>query len=291
MKTIIIDSNHLLNRTFHIPSFQHLSTYINDEKVNTGALYGFIWSIKKINQRKNNEDEIYAVWDGGGKNWRHEFSADYKANRKKKSTEFYKQLTMTYDVLKVLGIAQCRVPNTEADDLIGSLAKKSRMKGNQVLIISSDKDFNQLVSKHIHILHPEMANNDEKLMTPEQVKEDYQLPPSKFADYLAIVGDNADNIAGLDGVGKKGARDLILANGSIEEILANDIHYKIKNGEKKPVSKKLQEKINNSKDILKKSRTLVDIKCDIDIDNFIDKSKPDFKKLKEYFRHLRLRHA
>jgi len=274
----------LLNRNFHVPTLQHLSVEIDGEEIHTGAAYGFLMSFKKMQIEKDKDEEIYVVWDGGGENWRHKLTSDYKANRKQKTDIFHRQQLITQDILRSLGVAQCQAKGEEADDLIGSLAKFKRLQGNTVIIISSDKDFNQLVSRHIQVLHPKMSNNDEKLMTPAQIEEDFGIPPSKFADWLALRGDSSDNIKGLEGVGKKTATELILGSGSVEEILSTDRHFLIKKGEKKPASRKLQEKINNSKEILKLSRQLVDIKCDISLKGKITRQKPDFHLLKTLFK-------
>ena len=284
MKSIILDCNHFLNRNFHIASFQHLSANIDGKEVLTGAAYGFIWSIKKVFAEKEPSDVVYAAWDGGGKNWRHEVDPNYKATRSQKVEDFYFQLNLSYTFLQLLGVTQYKAVGVEADDLIGSITKRERIKGNKVLIISSDKDFNQLVSKHVNILHPEMANNSSKLMTPEQIKEDYGIEPHQFADYLALLGDNGDNIQGIDGVGKKTAKELILGNETIDNIINSDVHYLLKDGEKKVVSNKLQEKLNRSKDILKISKQLVRIKCDFDLNKTEQKDKPNFIELKNQFK-------
>lgn len=291
MKTIIIDSNHLLNRNFHIKSFQNLSVTIDGETLLTGAVFGFLWSIKKIVNEKDPDDEVFAVWDSEGKNWRHELDSNYKANRGSKTNDFYFQAKLSYDFLKVLGIPQYKCKGYEADDIIGTLAKKKRIEGKKVLIISKDKDFNQLISRHVNVLHPGMGgtNNDEKLMTPQVVLEEYGIPPTMFIDYLALIGDSSDNVAGIDGVGPKTAKELLLGNNSIEEIVNNDVHYCLKeDGTKKVASKKLQEKINASKKILTLAKQLVTIKCDLEIDDVLDVQKPDFIKFKEMLKTYQL---
>jgi len=285
-KLILIDANHLLSRTFHVPSFQSLSAEIDGETVFTGATYGFLFSFLKIvNMHKGYEDKLIVVWDGGGKGFRSELSADYKANRAKKSDEFMYQLHLTKDFLRVMGVMQSTVPGIEADDIIGVLSKQGRIKGYKVVIISGDKDFNQLVSKYVNVINPNAGKDKEdRLMTPATVEEIYGIPPRLFADWLALTGDSSDNVAGIDGIGKKTATELIRGNGSVEDIIKADVHFKLVDGVKKPLSKKMQEKINNSKESLILSRKLVQIATDLDIDLQIETPKPDFITLKNMFK-------
>lgn len=284
-KLILIDANHLLSRTFHVPSFQSLSAEIDGEVVLTGATYGFLFSLLKlVNLYKGYEDKLVVVWDGG-RGYRTELSADYKANRAKKSDEFMYQLHLTKDFLRVIGVMQTTVPGYEADDIIGVLSKQGRMRGYKIVIISGDKDFNQLVSKYVTIVNPNAGKEKEdRLMTPEMVEEIYGIPPKLFADWLALTGDSCDNVAGVEGIGKKTATELILGNGSLDNILSSDEHFKITKGQRKPVSKKMQEKLNAAKDDLKLARKLVQIPTDIDASIDIENPKPDFIQLKVLFR-------
>jgi DNA polymerase-1 len=282
-KAIFIDSNHLLSRTFHVPSFQELKTTINGEVVYTGAAYGFLHSLKRlVEQYKQTDDMLVAVWDGG-RGFRVEISAEYKANRAAKTPVFLRQIDLTKQFLRAMGVAQCQVKDTEADDIIATLTRRARLKNFDVLIISGDKDFNQIVSEHVHVLNPK-GHNEYVMMTPESVEAHYGVTPRQFVDYLALVGDSSDNVAGIDGVGKKTAAQLIKCNGSIEDILSADTHYKFDDdGSKKPISKKLQEKLNASKEILKLAKRLVQIRSDF-TDFDVDCPEPDFMLLKAMFK-------
>lgn len=284
-KLILIDANHLLSRTFHVPSFQSLSAEIDGKTVLTGATYGFLYSLMKIvNLYKGYNDKLIVVWDGG-RGFRSELSADYKANRAKRSDDFMYQLHLTKDFLRALGVMQCWLPAMEADDIIGMLCKEGRVKGYKVMIISGDKDFNQLVSKYVHVVNPNRGeDNTDRIMTPEKVEELYGIPPRLFVDWLALTGDSTDNVAGIEGVGNKTATELILGSGSVEDILNMNVHYKITKGEKKLVSKKLQEKINSSKEQLKLALKLVQIKTEMHEDLEIENPKPDFVNLKTMFK-------
>lgn len=284
MKIVLIDANHLLSRTFHVPSFQNLSATVNGQKVYTGATFGFLVSLKHIIQlHKEHTDKLFVVWDGGSSIYRKNLSPTYKANRTERTAEFIYQLDLTKKFLHTLGIIQYQFKGIEADDIIGVLTKKARLARYEVLILSGDKDFNQLVSKHVHVLNPK-GHNEYRLMTPKTVQEDYGVPPHLFVEWLALTGDSTDNVDGIEGVGKKTATELINGNQTIENIINSDIHYKIKDGEKQPVSKKLQEKINSSKHILKLARQLVEIQCDLDVDLTVDDIKPNFLELKNMFR-------
>jgi len=283
-KIILIDANHLLSRTAHVPSFQDLKTTIDGRDVYTGATYGFLWSLKKMfDQYKEQDDKVIVVWDGGGKNFRHELSADYKATRAKKTPEFLFQIGLTKDFIRVLGIMQSQIPCTEADDIIGVLTIQARLKGYNVLIISGDKDFNQLVSGHVCVAHPNSGEAGDKIMTPEVIKEEYGILPSQFIDWLALQGDSSDNVAGIEGIGKKTAAELLNCNGTVEDIVKADIHYKFaRDGvTKKEVSSNIQQKINASKEQLILSKKLVTIQKQLNTELIIDQESADYRKLRD----------
>jgi DNA polymerase-1 len=267
-----------------VPSFQDLKVTIDDREVFTGATYGFLWSLKKMfDKYKQEGDKVIVVWDGGGKNFRHELSADYKATRAKRTPEFLYQIGLTRDFIRVLGVMQAQMPNTEADDIIGVLTIQARLKGYGVLIISSDKDFNQLVSNHVSVAHPNAGEDGDKIMTPEVIKEEYGISPSQFIDWLALQGDSSDNVAGIEGIGKKTASQLLQCNGTIEDIVSADVHYKFaKDGvTKKPVSDKLQQKISAAKDQLVLSKKLVTIKKKFDSELIVEQNTADYRQLRD----------
>ena len=282
-KAILIDANHLLSRTFHVPAFQSMKSVVDDEVVMTGATFGFICSLKNIIEKHQKpDDSLVVIWDGG-RGFRKELSVEYKANRSSRTPEFIFQLELTQEFLRLLGVMQCQQIDAEADDIIAVLAQRARLKNYDVLIISGDKDFNQIVDDHVNVLNPK-GGNEYVLMTPEKVEEHYGIPPKYFADYLALLGDSSDNVKGIDGVGKKTAMKLILGNGSIEDIIKANQHFEIDdNNSKKPVSSKLQAKINDSKKIIELSKKLVLLRTDFkDFNSTCD--EPDFIALKKLFK-------
>jgi DNA polymerase I len=282
-KAILVDANHLLSRTIHVPSFQALRSEVDGEFLPTGATFGFIVSLKRmIEKYKNLNDTIIIVWDGGH-GFRKQLSVEYKATRASRTPDFIFQLDLTKQFLRTMGIAQCCQVDVEADDIIATLARRARLKDYDVLIISGDKDFNQIVSDHVNVLNPK-GHNEYVLMTPESVKEHYGISSTQFVDYLALLGDSSDNVAGIEGVGKKTAAELIMANGTIEDMIAADVHYKLdEDGQKKPVSKKLQEKLNASKPIMKLAKELVLLRDDFD-EFELDNPEPDLLALKAMFK-------
>jgi DNA polymerase I len=284
MQALIIDAHHLLSRTFHVPALQHLKSTVDGVTTYTGATYGFLNSFKSIVEAQRH-DALIVVWDGGGKGFRNQIYPEYKANRIHRTDEFIYQLKLTQEFLKLMGVRQEQVPNVEADDIIGVLSKQARKFGWKVLIISGDKDFNQLVSNNVFILNPRQGEDGtDRIMTPEKVKEIYGVTPNQFIDWLTLNGDSSDNVDGIDGIGKKTASELIQANNSIQEIINSDIHYKLVNGVKKPVSKKLQDKLNANKEKLKLNLQLVKIQTDLDVKLNKNKPDPDFIKLKDMFK-------
>jgi DNA polymerase-1 len=288
-KAIIIDANHLLSRTFHVPAFQALKTTIDGAQVMTGATFGFLNSLKGIVEKHQKPDDtLVVVWDSSGGSFRKELCPSYKANRTPRTQEFIFQLDLTKEFLKVLGIIQCEQYGVEADDIIATLARRAKVKDYDVLIISGDKDFNQLVDDKTNVLNPK-GHNEYILMTPQSIEEHYGVGPKYFADYLALLGDSSDNVAGIDGVGKKTAAEIIRANGSIHQICNADVHFKFdKDNIRKPVTDKLQVKLNESKEIIKLAKQLVIL--DRDFNDFqVTGEEPDFLKLKSMFKQYSFR--
>lgn len=282
-KAILIDGHHLLSRTYHVPSFQNMKTTIDDKTVYVGATYGFLLSLKKMVElhKRHENDILIVVWDGG-RGFRVKLDPQYKANRTKRTPEFLAQINLTRQFLRCMGVIQCQMPDAEADDAIGALTRRARSTGYQVLIISGDKDFNQLVSNHVHVLNPK-GGDEYVLVTPSYIKKTFGFAPNRFIDYLALLGDSSDNVAGLEGCGKKTASELIQCNGTIEEIIAADEHFKFgRDGSKRPVSKKMEAKLKVSEKQLRLSKELVTIRTTDPAD--LEVEKPDFHALKAMFK-------
>jgi DNA polymerase-1 len=275
---VIIDGNQLACRCYF--SLDKLTTSYGKR---TETIYGFLGSFKKL-IKTYKDSTFFLAWDGGNDTRKSIYPA-YKAGRKNFEDAFYEQLDDIRKIVKYLGIKQYHIEKIEADDIIGTLAIKSRKKGKKVLIVSSDHDFEQLISRHILVLHP-LGNNiikDEKF-----VFDTYGIGPCRLVEVMSITGDSTDNIPGIDKVGGKTAAKLILANGNLESILKEPEKLKILNKRSEVVdaTDNLKEKIKANIDNIKIANQLVKINCNLDLQPDFTKTNPDYALLKQTFEKL-----
>lgn len=281
----IIDGNHLAARCYF--AIDPLTT---ENGKSTSVIFGFINSLYTYVKRFGLLDNYYCItWDSEGPKERHKLYPDYKANRKKFPDEFYEQISDIRTILKCLPVEQYKIEATEADDIIGTITLQARKKGQKVLIISSDHDFEQLISKHVRVLSPSLAISKEKLKNSEFVIEKYGIEPKQLIELMALVGDGTDNINGVEGIGEKTAVNLLKVNGGLNNLLANveDLKTLAKDGTVKDASSKMKEKIAKSVERIKLNRLLVEINCHLDISISFDKHKAiQLPELKEQFKKL-----
>lgn len=276
----IIDGNQLACRCYF--SLEPLTT---SKGRRTETIYSVLVSIRKLFREYGGKDTTFFVtWDGGNDRRKAIFS-DYKAGRKKFEDAFYEQLAELRKILTLFGIKQYHFSAIEADDLIGTLTIKSRKKGQKVLIISSDHDFEQLISRHVEVLHP-LANN--LIKNVQYVVDKYGITPDRVAEAMAITGDPTDNIPGIEGVGDKTAAKLIAANGSLQQILANPDSLKTLNRKGEIVDAKddLKQKIKLNLENIKIAYKLVKIYDDLDVEPDFSKQIVDFEAVRKIFEEL-----
>ena len=180
----------------------------------TNAVYGFVTMLRKL-LREDKPDLIGVALDVG-KTFRSEKFEDYKANRAPMPEDLASQMPLVRRAIEAHRIPILELQGYEADDVLGALACKAADAGYHVVMVSADKDLMQLVSPHISLFH----TGRNKMYGPQEVTEDFGLPPEKVADVLALMGDSVDNIPGVPGIGEKGAKSLIQEYGSLEELLA-----------------------------------------------------------------------
>ncbi len=222
-KILLIDANALIHRAFHaLPPL----TIKNGELVN--AVYGFsLILLKTINEL--NPDYVATAFDTPQPTFRHKEFKDYKATRQKADLELISQFPKVKEVITALGIPIFEKPGFEADDIVGTLAKKAEEKNLEAIIVTGDLDEVQLVSPNIKVYTMRRGFTDTVLYDESQVKEKYEgLSPLQIADYKALRGDPSDNIPGVLGIGEKTAIELIKKFGSIE-----NLYKEIKNNTKK----------------------------------------------------------
>jgi len=281
---IIIDGNQLACKCYF-----SLSPLTNSSGKRTETIYGFLGSFKKyIKTYQDNDTHIFVTWDGGNDK-RKSIFPDYKAGRKKFEDAFYEQLDSLRKILKCIGIKQYHIKSVEADDLIGTLTFKSRKKGKKVLIISSDHDFEQLISRHVKVIH---TIGKKTVIKDEQfVLDNYGITPNRLSEVMALTGDPTDNIPGIEGIGDKTAAKLVLANGSLKNIIDNPDDLKIfnKSGLVVDAKSNLKQKIKSSVNNIKIAYDLVRLRYNIDVEPDFSVQKTDFENLKNLFETLEFR--
>lgn len=208
---ILVDGSSYLYRAFH--AFPPLT---NSQGEPTGAMYGVLNMLKSLIAQVQ-PSHIAVVFDAKGKTFRDELFEQYKSHRPPMPDELRVQIQPLHQIIQALGIPLLTVEGVEADDVIGTLALQASKCGQKVLISTGDKDMAQLVDDNIMLINT--MNNT--LLDRKGVIEKYGIPPELIIDYLALMGDSADNIPGVAGVGEKTALCLLQGIGSMATIYAN----------------------------------------------------------------------
>ena len=257
---------------------------INSKGQNTSASYGFTNALLKLIE-EHQMDHIVVVFDvmEPGETFRSEMYEDYKAHREPPPDDLLANLPWIKDIVRALDIPVLEEPYVEADDVIGTLARKAEAEGAEVVIVSPDKDFQQLLSDHISIFRPAHRGEDFDPITAESFREKHGVDPIQFIDMLALMGDTSDNVPGVPGIGPKTAAKLIAEYGSVENVLDHAEEIK---------GKKAREGLLNHPDDARLSKKLVTIKIDLDVDldwHLFKRDAPDLRKLLGLFRELEFR--
>ena len=215
-KLVLIDGNSIINRAFY-----GLPQLSNSKGVHTNAVYGFMNILLKILGQEK-PSYLAVAFDLKGPTFRHKMYAEYKGNRKGMPEDLAEQMPLLKNLLKAMKISIVELEGYEADDLLGTLAKRGEKAGMKVSVISGDRDLLQLVTDNImvRISKTKSSGTEVEDYTPEDVKEKYQLSPSQIIDLKAIMGDSSDNYGGVPGIGEKGATKLLVEFGSVEEAYA-----------------------------------------------------------------------
>src|SRR6185295_3986612 len=196
---------------------------VNSKGMPTNAAFGFTNMLYKILKSKSPE-AIAVVFDAPGKTFRDEMYAEYKATREAMPEDLVRQLPHVKSIPPAMNIETLEMKGVEADDVIGTLAKRGLEKGYDVILVTGDKDFQQLVTKKAGDPQPGITIYDdmkERIIGIDQVVEKFGVPPDKVVDVLALIGDTSDNIPGVRGSGPKCAADLINEFGSVDNLLAS----------------------------------------------------------------------
>jgi DNA polymerase I len=247
----------------------------------TGATYGFTMVLRRLLEEER-PDLIAVAFDAKGPTFRHEQYAEYKATRERAPEDMVAQLDDLREVVRGHGITLFEVPGYEADDVIGTLAKAGEAAGHEVMIVTGDKDFMQLVSDHVKLYN--VFKKGEALVIEDEaaVEAKFGCTPDRVIDVLAIMGDSSDNVPGVKGIGEKGAAKLIQDHGSVAGVLEHLAD----------LPPKMAEKIEQSRDLLLLSRELVTIDTQVPLDPGLDgvgPAEPDVERLAELFQRMQFR--
>ena len=254
---------------------------INSNGLDTSAIMGFMNSLLDVIKRER-PDHLAVCFDKGGSVARNEAFPAYKANRDATPEAIKIAVPYIYKILEAMQIPIMVKEGYEADDVIGTLAKKAEKQGYQTFMVTPDKDFAQLVSENIFMYRPMFGGGYETWGIPEVQKKFAVERPEQVIDFLGMMGDSSDNIPGLPGVGEKTAKKFLAAYGSMEGLLANTHELK----------GKMKEKVEASKELGLLSKQLATIMLDVPVEfNFADfeMSQPDVQAVTDIFTELEFR--
>lgn len=256
-KLVLIDGHSILNRAFFgIPDLT------NSEGLHTNAVYGFLNIMFKILEEEQ-PDYLTVAFDVSQPTFRHEMFQEYKGTRKPMAEELRQQVPVMKEMLKAMGVTVIEKGGYEADDLLGTIAKRSEKMGVEVAVVSGDRDLLQLATDHIKIRIPKTKRTGTEIedYNAKDVIEKYQVTPIEFIDVKALMGDASDNIPGVPGIGEKTATAIIAKYGSIEEAYAH-----VEELRPPRASKNLKEHY----DMAQMSKTLATIEINAEIDYHLE---------------------
>ncbi len=266
---ILVDGSSYLFRAFH--AIKHLS---NSQGMPTNAIYGVVNMVKKLIGEYQPE-RMVVVFDAKGKTFRNDLYSDYKANRPPMPDDLRVQIEPIHQIIQAMGIPMLVIDGVEADDVIGTLCQQASEIKLETLVSTGDKDMAQLVNQHVTLINT-MTNT---FLTPESVIEKFGVPADKIIDYLALMGDSADNIPGVPKCGPKTAVKWLNEFGSFDEVLAQSDKVKGKVG----------ENLRASLSFLPLSYELATIKLDVELPNTPEQFKletPDYAQLVEIYNEM-----
>ena len=245
-KLVLIDGHSILNRAFYgVPDLS------NAEGLHTNAIYGFLNIMLKILEEEN-PGYLAVAFDVHAPTFRHELYAEYKGTRKPMPEELRQQVPVMKEVLAAMGICTVEQAGLEADDILGTLAKRGERDGMEVALVSGDRDLLQIAGEHIKIRIPKTKGGRTEIEDyyAKDVLAAWQVTPEQFVDLKALMGDSSDNIPGVPKVGPKTAQELMMRFGSLDNIYAHLDEV---------TKKSIKESLSANRDLAELSRTLARI--------------------------------
>ncbi|GHU87443.1 DNA polymerase I [Bacteroidia bacterium] len=279
MKLFLLDAYALIYRSYY--AFMK-NPRINSKGQNTSAIFGFVNTLEDV-LKKENPTHIGVAFDPPGPTFRHQAYEEYKALREETPEVIRESVPVIKEIIKAYNIPLLEVSGFEADDVIGTLAKKASKEGFEVYMMTPDKDYAQLVEDHVFIYKPKYGSSEFEILGIKEVLKKYELrSPEQMIDLLGLMGDKSDNIPGCPGVGEKTAQKLIEDFGTIESLLNRTNELK----------GALKEKVEGNKDMILFSKFLATIKTDVLIEfdsQSLKREKINEERLKELFNELEFR--
>jgi len=263
----LVDGHHLAYRSYF--ALGKLTTSRGEP---TQAIFGFLRTLLKL--LKEDGNCVIVVFDPPTKTFRHDAFEEYKAHRAATPDDFYPQLEKIKKLVDLLGLKRLEIPGYEADDVIGTLARKAELEGYPVRILTGDRDSFQLLSEAVQVMLP-----DGRLMTPQAVQEKYGVTAAQWVDYRALVGDSSDNLPGARGIGEKTAARLLQEWGSLDALYEN----------LEALPPKLRAILERNRNNVQLSHTLSEIHTDLPIElDFRDchRREPDRMALRQALERL-----
>ena len=251
---LLVDGSSYLYRAFHaMPDLRAVPGDPNSPA--TGAIRGMINMMQAL-RREVRADYAACVFDAPGKTFRDDWYPEYKAHRAPMPDDLRTQIPPIHQVVRLLGWPVLCVPDVEADDVIGTLARTAAGQGIEVIVSSGDKDLSQLVDEHVTIIDTMSG----KRRDVAGVTSEFGVPPSLMVDYQTLVGDSVDNVPGVDKVGPKTAAKWLTQYGSLDELIAHAAEIKGQAG----------ENLRRALDWLPQGRRLVTIRTDCDLAGHVE---------------------
>ncbi len=279
MKLFLLDAYALIYRSYY--AFIK-NPRVNSKGLNTSAVFGFVNTLEEV-LKKENPTHIAVAFDPAGTTFRHEVYEQYKAQRLETPEDIRLAVPIIKKIIEAYNIKILEVPMYEADDVIGTIAKKAEKEDLDVFMMTPDKDYGQLTSERIFMYKPKFAGVGFDVLNDKAVMEKYNLAsPLLMIDLLGLMGDSSDNIPGCPGVGAKTAEKLISEYGTIENILENTSSIK----------GTLKEKLENNKEQILFSKFLATIKIDVPIEfvkEEFERRNIDEEKIEQLFEELEFR--
>ena len=269
---VLVDGSSYLYRAFHA-----MPALTNSRGDPTGAVYGVTNMLRRL-LKDYQPERMAVVFDAPGRTFRDDIYPEYKANRPPMPDPLVAQIDPIHRLIEAMGLPLLVVPGVEADDVIGTLAREASAQGVDTVISTGDKDMAQLVDGHVQLVD----TMQERTYNREAVVAKFGVPPERIVEYLALVGDTADNIPGVPGVGPKTAARWLNEYGSLDALIAAAAG----------VGGKVGESLRASLDQLGQARELATIRCDLKLDQHhqgLQRRSPDVERLRELYAQLEFR--